>query len=112
MIEFSVGDPVTKWYGYGRDRSFQAGFTVKSIGKLKLTLSDGSEWRTRDQREWGGESYHGYFLRPSNVAEEKKVTESKEFERRMNSLRGFAWHHAPQSTIDSVYKIVFPDPVA
>jgi hypothetical protein len=54
--DIKVGDKITVWKseGFGGDNVILTVHTVTKLGKLKITLSDGSEWKRRNGYEWYG----------------------------------------------------------
>lgn len=62
--EFKVGDKVMICdRGYPRSVS-----TVATVGKLKITLANGTGWRVRGHGAWGSSTWDGRSIQPYDQA--------------------------------------------
>lgn len=85
MSEFAVGQKVTIYSHYGGPLAFGV---VASVGKLKMKLGDGSEWKANGSRTWGDASryYTGNRVWPVQDGDVQKIQRARAL-RKINSVK-------------------------
>lgn len=99
-----IGAPVTVWRQNGwNPESAHPGRTIAKIGKLKITLDDGSEFRTRGFDQWGGGD--GYIAKP-NLKDEAEANTKFRHAVHSNYLRNTDFTKLPASLVALIYRQV------
>lgn len=105
---FKVGETVTKWEKDGwNGQQAKPGFIVAKVGKVRVSLNDGSAWTTSGYK-WGSSGYHRDSIAKPDAKREAETNRKYMRARIQSRLQNVKYEDVTDENILKVYAILFP----